>query len=55
MRFIRPHATYVYTGTRVIQEYDTAGQLRRSIYGDEFGMMTAETMAMWLDDLEERV
>jgi hypothetical protein len=54
-RFVRPHATYVYTGTRVINVYDTGGELRRKIHGDEFGQMTLETMAMWLDAWEERV
>jgi hypothetical protein len=53
-RFVRPHATYVYEGGRVITQFDPAGRERRRIHADEFGMMSLERMAMWLDDWEER-
>jgi len=54
-RFIRPHATYIYEGGRVITQYDPAGREQRRIHADEFSMMTLETMMMWLDAWEERV
>lgn len=53
-RFIRPHATYVYTGGRVVTEYDPAGQERRRIHADEFSTMSLEAMMMWLDAWEVR-